>query len=134
MDMTGVEFTESMERLICDGKIVGYERKHLWSSVFDKNSLEIIIEHSVRIAGLWTEVAPDQEEDNKDCIRYTSANKGIKVGDEWFFTGDVFKRHGKRCTLKHDDYGGFYLEDKDNKYTWRPFEDSLKIGAVYDRG
>ena len=80
MDKTGIEFMESMSRLIYKNKIVGYEHfvdGELCHTEMDVNEVPLV-ESSIRcMPGKY--------------IHHDSFNKGIKVGDEFLFSGDRFE-------------------------------------------
>ena len=82
MDKTGIEFTEEMTRLILDGKIVGYARLKR-----SKLSANLRFEYSAGV-NWWLPVRNDEED---FYIKHDSFNQGIKVGDEYLFSGDRFE-------------------------------------------
>lgn len=115
MDKTGIEFTEEMSRLILDGKMVGYRFRYLNNDgcIVYRNSLKLI---------------PFQE--YFKCIKYTSFNKGINVGNEWFFSGDIILRDKLTVVLQYNDYEGFFMENKGHKFSLAVGD--KKIGSIYD--
>jgi len=78
--------TELMLRLIKDGKIVGY--KHItpdWDKTLKMGEIEYTKVNSI------TEFNAGFMLHRWDCISYDSFELGIKVGDEWWFEGDIVK-------------------------------------------
>jgi len=88
--------TEMMLRLLAKDskspsgyKVVGYMKTYLPSG---QNGM--VIKVSVKPTDEdveWWEVAPYMADDYQDWIRHNASELGIKVGDEWFFEGDLFR-------------------------------------------
>ena len=106
MDKTGIEFTVKMSRLIFDGKIIGYEYKIngiTWQrEMFFEKDCKLSLDYSL---------GPDT------YIHHDSFNEGIKVGDEWWFTGDkitYLASSGEiiEYTLIYGD-GSFWIHNKE---------------------
>ena len=133
--MDNVKFTEEMSRLILkiDNKQVkvGYKKISIQSKEvmicngeqFNEN--RIVTEYAKSIHALWQE----------QPIAHTSFNKGIKVGDFWFFTGDIFQKKKEPCQegiLEYDDASGFYINIR--HFKWELTCLYKKIGSIYEGG
>lgn len=78
--------TESILRLLKDGKIVGYERHKPFANIKNSNIIIIHTQHEEDI---------DSDDWNifmypNRIIEYDSFELGIKVGIKWWFVGDEF--------------------------------------------
>jgi len=136
--------TESMSRLIKDGKIVGYEWKLQYDNAikhcatYDEYCYPAV-EYSGNIVSLYSTDCKSWVMVEK--IKYDSFDMGIKVGDEWWFAGD----------WGQDKYGDeFILVYSIDRVRWeiiRPhgdftssvsilitLKDSKRIGSVYEEG
>lgn len=140
--------TELMLRLIKDKKIVGYE----WHRK---------VAPDAELTTIWyREVEDDAWHFTGDqAIDYDSFDPGIKVGEEWFFSGDIFEappaedlkekriiilRYGENN--QHDDIVcGWYwelvsghaenLDGSKTQYIWKSeITRAKRIGTVYDEG
>ncbi|KKN37961.1 hypothetical protein LCGC14_0758030 [marine sediment metagenome] len=123
----GIEFTELMLRLILDGKIVGYR----WARQMPDGNISTWFSQ---------DVMPKHWYLTKLTLDYDSFNPGIKVGETWWFVGDIFEE----------------IEDKESKYNpyklifrnaihgfqiisisipnayYDNWSDLKKIGSIYD--
>jgi len=143
--------TESMSRLIRDGKIVGYEL-HEGGKLY----------HGFTYDACWFNVY--EEDGIRDEFQHDSFDMGIKAGDEWLFAGDIIEWiYGggydfqkdiylntitatgeiKYDEINHDfiieqitgeDHEGagnsFYYPEGRNLWNWTDFK---RIGTIYDK-
>ncbi len=131
MDKTGIEFVERMSRLILiDDGIVGYEM-HKQGCVWHSKDM-----HD------WRNILLDYPGEGNVDIYYTSFNEGIKVGDSWWFTGDLLEFDEDRWILQFGNYGaktigGFYVQQYHPNNTQLQLTTSIteqfkKSGNIYD--
>jgi len=91
------EQTESMIRLICNGKIVGYIRRDAIGERFSKDGKKF---DKIPVSSMEVSCASHVYEDlNLDiyiAVNYDSFNLSFKFGDKWVFEGD-------KVNLKYKD-------------------------------
>ena len=112
--------TESMKRLILDGKIVGYQKTDKYE---DKGNCLANYQRKV-----------DEPEDawlDSDWIIYDSFDIGIKVGDEWWFGNDIVKWKDSqgntgKCKISVNNILHMNLS---SRYSFYP---TKRIGSIYD--
>ena len=126
--------TELMLRLIKDGKIVGYEW-HQYNPVEKRMFVYRVVGRELSSNSLDWEGYPHIH----FILEYDSFELGIKVGDEWWFEGDIVRREWQRNingTLKYDGFRWlvepdikefpFYIHDKTDFKHWN------RIGNIHE--
>jgi len=133
--------TEMMLRLLAKDskspsgyKVVGYMKTYLPSG---QNG--VVIKVSVKPTDEdveWWEVAPYMADDYQDWIRHNAFELGIKVGDEWFFEGDLFRDRSSQTTwrLVYENCGWWIYDhgeetDYEPEYFW---DTCVKTNGVLD--
>lgn len=110
-------------------RIVGYARISP-----DKGGIRI--EHGdIGKPETWCEVAPYMVDDYQDWIRHDAIERGIKVGDEWWFEGDIFDDYEYEgvVSLVYTHYS-FRLEYMDGRDSILPHWHKLRlIGNIHTR-
>ena len=153
MDNSGMAFMENMKRLICDDRIVGYEYH---CPINDIPGAPIGIYQSDSMEELLHPTNPSHIQavtDGDQTMDYTSFNPGIKVGDEYYFSGDIFTYDSRyptsRLLLKMGDMSSYFGDvytrmfqfEKLCKTTGVPIKaynvfyvlkNGKKIGNIYD--
>lgn len=155
MNKKGIEFTESMIQLILDRKIAGYElrAKPRWYEgkicILQVRELSDFQYADDGLVILTDDVMLLTNIHDKD-IPYDSFNPGIKVGDENWFTGDLFeigehyvgKILCKPCTavLTITDSHEWIVENIGDDDNFASVDDLMfgdvkwkKIGSIYEK-
>lgn len=125
--------TEEMKRLLLKGEIVGFEWHHILDGA----------EHIT----IWYQTVNDYSwfHTGEQEIEYDSFESGIKVDDEWWFTGDKghYKEEVARNHIIEFDFvlrnpeGIYWNTDPENPYILDKIEfflqESKRIGNIHDK-
>lgn len=146
--------TEEMKRLLMKGKIVGYENRTTTGS----RTPLMAIHHKRYITDSGRDIAKYLN-DRVNYIDHDAFELGIKVGDDWWFEGDIIKHVSQigilsfginerevfviaddDCTDSPPDtfylgYSGWYVKWKDNSVSVFPetdFSQWERIGNIHE--
>ncbi len=131
---------EDMKQLLLNGEIVGYMYHSQGKILFTKD-IKNWLEGLLLDIGGFKVIDP-----LKYYIKHDSFEQGIRVGDEWWFEGDI----GETIKYENTDYGKFTLlytglcwktiiHSDEYKREWivhglKELFDSKRIGSIHDKG
>lgn len=93
--------TEMRLRLLMKGKIVGYEIKQIYHQLVPNSN----------IISTWKSADQEVYYPNDKPFDYDSFELGVKVGETWYYEGDLFK-----CSKRHE--GNFTGELCYSPWNW----------------